>query len=389
MNTVNIVNQPLHSIPRKGKSNEGKSNEGKGNDSQGYVFSSHGAAKYLIYALVAARRIRTHDPFRPIALYCTQNHLDLLRDWKLETLFQHLELLPQEFCSIIGFKHHTEKFMPFEENLFLDTDMLLLRNPDTLWHQFKPFGYTFTGQESADVFFGGPKHFGIVIDAVIHKRKKTIRNFSLSHLYRAQTGIIYASDPSLTSEVNQLAREFYSRQDETHFISRQNEKGRTFDSCEWSLAMAMSRLKLHVIPWFNGYESPQLDFISGLTNHDSQFETVACKYYCNPFIHSLRGIKTHALRSFYFNLFSIFPRSGDHMWVTPYFLHFGWKHEKHHFDRFVSEQWEQIRREHQLEQNPLAVNPILPPGSTLASGSTLPSGSTAPTHPLHTKAERS
>ena len=334
------------------------STQTKPSKGQGYVYCSHGAPKYLIYALVAARRIRAHDIKRPIALFASQNHLDLLRAWNLDSLFQHLQLLPPESCSIIGFKHHTEKFMPFEQNMYLDTDMLLLRNPDTLWHQFTPFGYTYTGQESADVFFGGPKHFGIVVDAVTHKRKKTIRNFDLDHLYRAQTGIMYASDPDLTRQVNELARSFYQRQDETHFISRKNEKGRTLDSCEWSLAMAMSHLKLHVVPWFNGYESPQLDFISGLTRHDPDFETVACKYYCNPFIHSLRGIKTHALRSLFFRIFSVFPRSGDHMWVTPYFLHFGWKHEKHQLDRFVAQEWETMKKEYRLEGIPEADNPM-------------------------------
>lgn len=317
---------------------------------EGYVYTSHGKPRYLIYALVAARRIRVFDPDRPIALICSEDHLNLLKSWNLSEMFQHLQPLDEKYQSITGFKHHTDQFMPFERNLYLDTDMLLLRDPGNLWHQLRPFSYTVTGQESADVFFGGPKHFGIVFDAVTHKRKKTTRNFNLTHLYRAQTGIMYASDPKTTKEVNQLAREFYQRQPETHFISRQNEKGRVFDSCEWSLAMAMTHMKLHMIPWFNGYESPQLDFISGLTQYDERFENVTCKYFCNPFIHSLRGIKTHKLRSFYFGLFNIFPRAQDHMWVTPYFLHFGWKHEKHHLNRYASQEWDAIRKEYSISE---------------------------------------
>jgi hypothetical protein len=112
--------------------------------------------------------------------------------------------------------------------------------------------------------------------------------------------------------------------------------------------MAMSKLELYVTPWFDGYESPQLDFIEGLTTYDEYFTNVQCKYYCNPFIHGLRGLKSDFLRNVLLTLFSVLPRSMDHIWVSPYILHFGWKHQKKYYDEFARKQWEMIIKSEDL-----------------------------------------
>ena len=90
--------------------------------------------------------------------------------------------------------------------------------------------------------------------------------------------------------------------------------------------MAMSSLQLHVFPWFQGHNSPQLDFIEGLTEYDTDFEHVTCKYYSNSFVYMLRGLTNHTLKQSLIQLFSALPGKGDYMNVTPYVLHFGWLH---------------------------------------------------------------
>src|SRR5690625_7403274 len=49
--------------------------------------------------------------------------------------------------SVIGFKHNIYKFMPFKENLFLDSDILWCRNPDKLWKLLSPYRFTITRSE--------------------------------------------------------------------------------------------------------------------------------------------------------------------------------------------------------------------------------------------------
>lgn len=307
--------------------------------SEGYVYSSYGKEKYLKSAFVSASTIRRYDNDRPIALMCSREHALLIDEWGLGDFFDKVDILDDAHQSIVGFKHNLHLYMPFERNMYLDSDMIWCRQPDALWQAFKPFGYTITGQDSADVFYGAPKNAKILVDLVLRRRQRTLKKFNMPHLYRVQTGIMYAADEDLTRKVDELAANYLKRKDETHFVSRTTEAGRSLESCEWSLGMAMTELKLYVYPWFNGYESPQLDYIHGMVEHDDEYHEVSVEHYLNPFIQAMRGLKSKALRKTLLTIFSILPRSMDHMWVTPYVLHFGWKHQKHYFFEFANRHW--------------------------------------------------
>lgn len=306
---------------------------------EGYVYCSYGKEKYLKSAFVSASTIRRYDRERPIALICSREHASLIEEWGLNDYFDRLEILDEKHQSIVGFKHNLHVYMPFDRNMYLDSDMIWCRNPDNLWHAFKPYGYTITGQDSADVFYGAPKNAKVFLDLLLRRRQRTLKRFDLPHLYRVQTGIMYAADSDLTQKVNELAGKYLNHKERTHFVSRTTEAGRSLESCEWSLGMSMSKLQLFVYPWFNGYESPQLDFIQGMVEHDRDYKDVLVQYYCNPFIQAMRGLKSTSLRNILLSIFSLLPRAMDHMWVTPYVLHFGWKHQKERYFEFVKRHW--------------------------------------------------
>lgn len=309
---------------------------------EGYVYASYGDEKFLRDAVISARTLRRYDLNRPVALICSEEHQKLLRRQPFEHPFELVMTLDPAHQSITGYKHNLHQYMPFQRNLYLDSDMIWCRNPDPVWTAFKPFPYTITGLSSADVFFGSRKNWGILLDILLAKRQRTLRHFGLSYLARVQTGVMYAADYRTTRAVNKQAHEYLTRKSETHFMSRKKEKGRVLESCEWSLGMAVSRMNLFVYPWFNAQESIQLDYIHHQTRANADFSEVSCKYYCNPFMHSLRGIRNRAGRLFVFGLFSVLPRSRDHMWVTPYVLHFGWQHQKKYFDMFVKREWAKL-----------------------------------------------
>ncbi len=309
---------------------------------EGYVYSSYGSEKYLKNAVISARTIRRYDQKRPIALVCCEKHKELLKKYPFKHPFQVIMALGNDHQSIVGFKHNLHHYMPFQRNLYLDSDMIWCKNPDTTWIALKPFPYTITGQESADVFFGSHKNIRILMDILLRRRQRTLKKFGLTYLARVQTGIMYAADYETTRKVNNLADNYLKRKTETHFVSRKKEKGRNLESCEWSLGMAVSKMNVFVYPWFNAHQSIQLDYIRQLTSTDDHFREVRCKYYCNPFIHSLRGLQNHTIRKFLLGLFSLLPRSKDHMWVTPCLLHFGWRHQKKYFDAFVAKEWEDL-----------------------------------------------
>ena len=308
---------------------------------EGYVLHVYGPEKYAEHAVVSVLTLRRHDAHRPVALYCTAEQKAHLEGYGFDLLFDRIEVLPEQHRSIVGFKHHLEKFKVYDRTLFVDADMVWCKNPDGLWQTLAAHPFTATGLERADFFFGGPKGAGIVSDWLFDRRRKTMRRFGLTHLPRVQAGMIYAADDETTEEVCALARSFLSRRTETHFRSRLAE-GRSEESCEWSLAMAMSRLRLPVLPWLQGLTSPQLDFIEGLVQHDADFEDVLVRYYCDRFVYSLRGIANPKVRDAAIRLTAGLPGRGDYLDVTPYVLHFGWKRHKGPWNAFARRTWDAL-----------------------------------------------
>lgn len=305
---------------------------------EGYVFHSYGDEKHARHAAVSALTIRRYDAERPIAIYCPRNHRDLLEQSGARHLFDVIKDLPEENRSITGFKLHLDRFLPFECNLLLDADMIWCRDPDPLWQQLSAYTFTATGLDRADFFFGGPKGLGVVFDVIADRRRRTMRRFGLTWLPRVQAGMVYSRDNRLAQEVCGRARAYLGQRRETHFRSRLDE-GRTEESCEWSMAMAMSSLDLPVHPWFQSFNSPQLDYITGMVEHDEDFRKVRCRYYCDRRVYALRGIPNPKLRSALIAMATRVPGRCDYHDVTPFALHFGWYHEKPTFWEFADRTW--------------------------------------------------
>lgn len=309
---------------------------------QGYIYSSFGDLKYLKHAVTSVITLRRYDKKRPVALFCTEEHRDHLRKHNLEGIFDQVSPLKSEHASIVGFKHNLHHYMPFACNLFLDSDIIWCKSPERLWSSLTAHPVTVTGTQMSDNFFGAPKHVGVIKDILFKNRQRTLDRFGLTYLSRVQTGMIYAEDRQLVRKLCETAATFLSRIGETHFQSRLLESGRDEESCEWSLAMAMSKLDIPVYPWLQGQTSPQLDFIDSYTSYDDGFYNVECLYYSDTFVYNLRGLKTGWLRKFLISLFSVIPGKGDHLKVTPYCLHFGWYHQKRPFLEFSDKVWDSL-----------------------------------------------
>jgi hypothetical protein len=312
--------------------------------SEGYVYVTYGEKKYLLNALASVTTLRRHDTNRPVTLFCSQEHKTLLEENELELEFNQIFLLPLENQSINGVKHNLHKFLPFEKNIIIDSDIIWCKNPDTLWRSFSSYGFTITGNHKADLFFGSSKGFSVLTDIVFLKRRRTLKRFNLTYLSRVQAGMIYISDGKLAEVVCAEAKKFFEDKKFTHFRSRKEESGRYDESCEWSLAMAMSRLKLQVYPWINGYHSPQLDYIDSFTIHDENFIDVSCLLYNDRFVYDLKGLQTKWLQRILLNIITSLPGKGDYMYVTPYCLHFGWLHQKKYLTDFSERTWQELIR---------------------------------------------
>jgi hypothetical protein len=309
---------------------------------EGYIYHVYGDVKYLQHAVSSAQTIRRYDQTRKIALVCEEVHRKELRKYNLEHLFDVISEIEPEHRSITGFKHNVHRYQIFERSLFLDSDIIWCRNPDHLWENLRTYDFTITGNLKADAFFGAPKGFGVLKNIVLKRRERTLKRFGLRYLIRVQSGMMFIQDDEIAKKVCELASEFISRMDDTHFQSRGREKGRNLESCEWSLAMAMSALDIPVLPWLQGHTSPQLDYIEDQCEHDDLFLNVTCKFHTNNFIYSLRGLKHEGTRKALINTLSFIPGFSDYMTVKPYCLHFGWLHQKNPFYQFSDRIWSSL-----------------------------------------------
>lgn len=310
---------------------------------EGYVFHSYGSQEYVSHVVASIVTLRRHDTKRQVALWCPPSHRELIERHGLSNLFSVIAELPDAHCSNLGFKLHLDRFMPFDRCLFVDADMVWCRDPDPLWTQLSVYPFTATGVERADFYFGGPKGIAVALDILRDRRRKTLRAFGLTHLPRVQAGMIYAQDHALTQEICAAANGFWARHEETHFRTRRRE-GRSEESCEWSLAMAMSERALPVYPWHQGHNSPQLDYIEGMTEYSKDFETVTCTYWCDRFIYEIRGIPNIRVRRVLLSVLASLLRRRDYLKATPFALHFSWLHAKEPFHAFARRTWEHLTR---------------------------------------------
>ena len=323
----------LQSVPSSNKQNEG------------YVYVSYGHPKYLKHTIASVSTLRRHDKSRPIALACSAKHKEILEQKELSYLFDVIHQLPEEHASIVGFKHNIHHYLFYKKNIFLDSDIVWCKDPQNLWDNFSTFDFTITGTLVSDVYFGAPKGARVLLDILLRRRQRTLKRFGLSYLSRVQSGIMFAQDYETTKQVCLLAAEMLDRKQETHFRSRKMEQGRTMESCEWSLAMAMSKLNIPIYPWLQGHNSPQLDYIEDLTEHDDEFMYVNCMYYCDDFTYSIRGLKSVRIRRFLISILSLFSGKTDYLMTTPYCLHFGWDHQKQPFYTFAENCWHRMTKE--------------------------------------------
>ena len=306
---------------------------------EGYVLHTYGPEHYLKSAVASALTIRRYDSHRPIALFTDQSSVDRLRSLGLASLFSPLETLPEEHQSIVGFKHHLYHFHPFDRCLFVDADMIWCRDPDPLWKQLSAFEFTGTGVTSADFFFGAPKRAGVIIQFLTNQRRRTIRRFGVTYLPRVQAGMLYSGNLEECKRVCLEAEILLSRKAETHFHSRLDE-GRNEESCEWSFALAFARLKIPIFPWYQGRNTPQMDYIADFVEHDDNFDEVSCHYFSQSFANRLRELETPRIRDVLLRLYSSIPGKSDHMKITPFVLHFGWLKYKDIFNKLADRLWE-------------------------------------------------
>jgi hypothetical protein len=70
-------------------------------------------------------------------------------------------------------------------------------------------------------------------------------------------------------------------------------------------------------------------------------------------VYGLRGIPSSGLRNSLIDLASRLPGRGDYQTVVPFTVHFGWLHQKPHFNAFVEREWARLVADADREESVL------------------------------------
>ena len=165
---------------------------------RGVLTIAYGASKYLRMARALALSIRH---------YQTREKLAVVTDTPeyFEGLYDHLIPLELHYGSGVVQKLHLDRYSPFDETLFIDSDCLLYGPTDALW-----------------TFFGRDRNFGVrSVEQLTHGDScqgvrdfdRYLDYFGLERIPNIKGGVYYFDDSKAAAEVFSTAREILGRRE--------------------------------------------------------------------------------------------------------------------------------------------------------------------------------
>jgi hypothetical protein len=192
---------------------------------RGVLTLAFGKPMFLELAKALARSLRLHDPRVPRAIVTDASDPDLLNLFDIK-IDHH-----PEYGSDVEQKLFLDRYSPFDETLFIDSDCLVIRKLDPFWAAFRESDFGACGRR---ILRGGEKDEFVDVDRVL-------QHFGLTGLPKFNGGIYYFKRNATASLVFETARGLIGRADELGFRSFRG--GGLADEALYSVAMA-----LHGIP---------------------------------------------------------------------------------------------------------------------------------------------
>jgi len=193
--------------------------------SRGLITMAFGHQRYLDMAKSLARSLELHAPHIPRAVLTDS------ADEELKALFTHVIPYQAEFGLCVGPKFYMDRYSPFDETLFVDSDCLALTNLDVFW---EAFAGQYFGVGGWRVLVRGDQDPYIDVDYVLDQ-------FGVEGLPKFNGGTYYFRRCDETTRFFDTARDLQSRASSLHVGNFRD--GGAPDEPIFSLAMAIHGLK--------------------------------------------------------------------------------------------------------------------------------------------------
>jgi hypothetical protein len=185
---------------------------------------AYGADRYIEWAKALARSLTLHSPDVPRAVITDAP------DSELRALFQIVVPLNRDIGVGNRQKVYLDKYTPFRETLFIDSDSLVIRSIDEVWKYFEHVSFGIPG---AVALRRGDRDPKIDVDFILDR-------YNLDEIPKFNSGLIYFDSSEESSSIFEAARDLLSRYEELRF----SRSERPFDEPLFAVSMAIHGVSL-------------------------------------------------------------------------------------------------------------------------------------------------
>ncbi len=228
--------------------------------SQGFLTIAYGSAHYKRMAQALLLSYKRFAPSSQFAVVSDEGNSPFLSEF--DEIVEH----QADFGSGLAQKLSVDKYSPFDETLFIDSDGLFYKDPEALWQIYRPQGgFGIRGFRYRSLEDGVP---GLSDPA------KTLSTLGISSVPFINSGIIYFRKSEEAERVFRRAREIATEHQRLGLLPF---GGSAFnDENVWALAMATENVGM--IPWSAGPAMDMYDHVSNqhgldISKPSAQFTT--------------------------------------------------------------------------------------------------------------------
>lgn len=201
---------------------------------RGFLSIAYGDARYLRMAKGLARSMRFHNPAVKLALVTDST------DPELRELFDTLIDLDPALGTGVAQKLHVDRYSPYEQTLFVDSDCLAFADPEQLWDMYADSqGF---GVKGWAYLHPGDPHYAVADVG------RMLQACGVERIGAFNSGLFYFDRSARAGDVFKRARELAQRAASLGLTTFKNSP--CADEPVFALALEMNRIAM--LPWDDG-----------------------------------------------------------------------------------------------------------------------------------------
>jgi hypothetical protein len=204
--------------------------------SRGFLTIAYGGADYIRMAVALARSIRQFNPESQLAIVTDSNSSSLAN------LFNHRIPIDLAYGQGVLQKLHVDRYTPFDETVFIDSDCLVFGDVDQLWEMYEPARSRGFGVFSWNQLSQEDSHYGVT------NMRHCMSTLSVQKIAAFNSGLFYFNKSNIANRVFQSSRTIANQAFELGLSRFKNSS--VADEPVLGLAMAVNNVS--ALPWDDG-----------------------------------------------------------------------------------------------------------------------------------------